>query len=81
MQRGFVQVHFHVVLDLRIFDVPVDIHNARRLLEYLFDLGGQFDLPFVVRPINFSNQRLQYRWTGRYFCDLDACSERLSDLV
>ena len=65
VQRGLVQIDHHVVLGLRIFDVPVHIHHAGRRLEDLLDLLRQLHLLLVVGPIHFRHQRLQHRRPGR----------------
>ena len=81
MQGRLVEIHFQVVLGLRVLDVPVHIHDAWRLLKDLLDLSCQFDLPFVIRPVDFRHQSLQYRRTGRNFRNLDARTEGLGNLV
>src|ERR1039457_3331744 len=47
----------------------------------LLDLSGQFNLPFVVRPVNFGDQRLQHGRTRRDFSYHDARTERRCNLV
>ena len=81
MESCLVQIHFHVVLDLRVFDVPVHIHDAWRLLKDLLDLSGQFNLPLIVRPVDFSDQSLQHGRTRRDFGYLDARTEGRGNLV
>src|SRR5260370_33725344 len=81
MESCPVQIHFHVVLGLRVFDVPVHIHDAWRLLKDLLDLSCQFNLPFVVWPINLSHQSLKHGRTGRDFGYLDAGAEGRGNLV
>ena len=81
MECCLIEIHFQVVLGLRILNVPVHIHHSRSLLEDFLDLRRQFDLAFVIRPVDFRDKSLQHRRAGRNFRDLDTCPERLGDLV
>src|SRR5579872_1473901 len=81
VEGGLVQIYFHVVLGLRVFDVPVHVDDAWSLLKNLLDLRGQFDLPLIVWPVNFGNQGLQNGWTRRNFGYLDARTEGRGNLV
>ena len=81
MQRCLLQIYLHVVFRLRIFDIPIHIHYARRLLKDLLDLSGQLDLAFIIGPINFRDQSLQHRWTWWNLGNLDASAKRMGNLV
>src|SRR5579864_2090396 len=81
VERCLIQIYFHVVLGLRVFDVPVHIHDTWRLLKDLLDLRRQFNLSFVVRSVHFGHQSLQYWRTRRDFRYLDARTEGRSNLV
>src|SRR5581483_4530501 len=80
MQRCLVEIDFEIVFGLRVFYIPVNVHYARCPLKYLFNLGGKLNLPFVVRAINFCEQRLQHRRPWWDFGYLDAGTERLGKL-
>ncbi len=75
-QRCLIEIHFQVVFGLRILDVPVHIHNSGSLLEDFFDLRRQFDLVFVIGPVDFRDKSLEHRRPGRNFRDLDARAEK-----
>ncbi len=81
MQRRLVKIDFQVILGLRVFHIPINVDYAGGLLKDLLDLGRQFNLAFVVWPVNFGDQSLQHRRTGWNFGDLDACAVGLSNLV
>src|SRR6476660_6938270 len=79
MQGCFVQIDFESVLLLWVFNVPIDINDAGRLLEHLFYLASEFDLLPVVGTVNFSDQGLQNGWTGRYLRHLQPCAVTIAD--
>ena len=80
MQCCLVEIDLEVVLHLRIFDVPVDIHHTGRGLEDVLDLFGHLDLLLVVRAVNFGDKRLQHGRTRRHLGDLDARAITIADL-
>ena len=55
MQCGFIEVHFQVVLGLRVLNVPIHVYYSCGLLKDFLDLRRQFDLAFVVGPVDFRN--------------------------
>ena len=81
VQRRLVEVHLQVILGLRVLNIPIDVYYARSLLKDLLNLGCQFNLAFVVRPVNFGDQGLKHRRTGRNFGDLDARAVGFGNLV
>ena len=81
LQRRFVEIDFQIVLRLRIFHVPVDVHHARRLLKNLFYFCRQFHLALVVGAVDLRDERLEDRRAGRNFRHLDSRSEGSGDLV
>jgi HNH endonuclease len=58
------------------WDVPVDVNDAVGLLKDPFDFGGNRDLVFAVRPIDFGDKRFQNWRARRNFRRLDARAAR-----
>ena len=68
------------------FDVPVDVHHARRALEDRPHLLGEVDAPLEVRPVDLRHEGREHRRSGRHLRDLDVGTgppgdrcEKLSD--
>ena len=57
------------------FDRAIDIHDVGSLEEHRFELPTDSLLLFVVRAINFGNDRRHDRRTGWHFGDLYRCTE------
>ena len=81
LQGGLVEIDFDIVLGLRIFHIPVDVHHSRRLLENLFDLGREFGLALVVRTIDFRYESFENGRTRGNLSDLDSRAKRSGNLV
>jgi hypothetical protein len=74
MLRRLDLIHAHHQSWLRIFDVPVDIDNARSLLEDRLDLLGDLRLTSQVGTVNLRHQSLHNRRARRNLADLNARS-------
>ena len=75
VQRGLFLVNHEPHLRLVGFDIPIRVHDAGRVVENVDDFVRQRVAAFLVRPINFGDQRLQHRRAGRHFGDGDARAE------
>ena len=80
MLRGLYFIHVDRQLGLRIFDVPVGIDHAGRLLEDGFDLLRDLRLAGKVGAVDLGHQRLKHRRTGRHFAQLNARSIFVANL-
>ena len=72
MRRGFVEIYLQIVLGLRVFDIPVNIHDSRRLLKDFLDLRSELGLALVVWPIYFRDEGFENRRPGRDLGHLEA---------
>ena len=79
--RSLDLIHAHHQPRLRIFDIPVRIHNACGVLKDRLDLLRNLGLTSQVRAVDFRNQCLDHRRPRRYFAHLDARPIRVADRV
>ncbi len=81
VQRGLVEVHFHVVLGFWVLDVPVNVHDAGGLLEYLLNATRQFDATLLVGAVDLGHKGVQHRRPRRNLGQLDAGAILLRNAV
>jgi hypothetical protein len=63
---------------MRRFDEGVDVDDAGGLVEDAFQLRRKLVPPRPVRSVDFGDERLEDRGTGRYFGNLDRRAEALA---
>ena len=66
---------------LRVFDIPVGVNDARRVLKDRLDLLRDVSLAVQVGAVNLGHQRLHHRRSRRNFGDLDARAVLVADGV
>ena len=80
VQRGLFLVDDEARLRLVGLDIPIDVHDARRVLENVAHLAGERVAVVFVRAVDFRDERLQHRRAGRHFGDGDARTVSRGDL-
>ena len=80
VQRGLFLVDDEARLRLVGLDIPVHVHDAGRAFENVAHLAGERVAVGLGRAVDFGDERLQHRRTGRHFGDGDARIEPGGDL-
>ncbi len=81
MLRGLDLIHANHQSGLRVFDVPVGVNHARRVLKDRLDLLGNLGLASQIWTVNLGHQGLHHRRSRWNFADLNARTVRVSDRV
>src|ERR1035441_9655488 len=72
MLRRLHLIHANLEPRLRVFNVPVGIHNTWGVLENRFDLLGNLRLTIEIGAVDLGHQGLYNRWPWRNLADLNA---------
>ena len=81
MLRGLYLIDAHHEPGLRIFDVPVGVNDARRVLKDRLDLLRNLGLSVEVGTVDLGHQCLHHGRSGRNFADLNARAVLVADGV
>ncbi len=71
VKRGLFLVHDKPDLGMVCFNIPVDVHHPRGLIEDVPDLAGDLDLAIIIRTVDLGHKGLKNRRSGRDLRYLD----------